>query len=141
MVNQRDWTVLELHTTVKTILVVEDDRNIASFIVEAIKQETSHQAFFAFDGYQALKIIRNLKPDFLLLDYGLPSMNGLELYDHIHAIKELEHIPALLLSADPPFEEAKKRNIMCLQKPVELSGLLQAIESSLRAHERLSQER
>ncbi len=141
MANETDWTVLELHAKVKTILVVEDDRSIASFIVEAIKQETSYQAFFAFDGYQALKIIHNLKPDFLLLDYSLPSMNGLELYDHIHAMKELEHIPALLISADPPLEEAKKRNIMCLQKPIELADLLQAIESSLRAHEMLTQER
>jgi CheY-like chemotaxis protein len=131
MANEKDWTVLELHTSVKTILVVEDDRRIASFIVEAIKQETPHQALFAFDGYRALKIVRDLKPDFLLLDYGLPSINGLELYDHIHAIKELEHIPALLISADPPLEEAKKRNIMCLQKPVELSDLLQAIEKFL----------
>lgn len=114
--------------TVKTILVVEDDRSIASFFVEAIKQETSHQALFAFDAYRALKMIHDLKPDLFLLDYGLPRMNGLELYDHIHAMKELEHIPALLISAHPPLEEAEKRKLMCLKKPVELAELLQAIE-------------
>src|SRR5579859_2507224 len=101
----------EAHTTVKTILVVEDDRSMASFFVEAIKQETSHQALFAFDGHHALKLLFDLKPDLLLLDYNLPRMNGLDLYDHIHSIKELAHIPALLISARPPLEEVKKRNL------------------------------
>jgi len=121
----------EAHTTVKTILVVEDDRSIASFFVEAIKQETSHQALFAFDGHRALKMLHDLKPDLIVLDYGLPHMNGLELYDHIHAIKEFEHIPALLISARPPLEEAKKRKLLCLKKPVELAELLQTIEKLL----------
>ena len=38
----------EDHTTVKTILVVEDDRSIASFFVEAIKQETSSSSSLRF---------------------------------------------------------------------------------------------
>lgn len=121
----------EVHTTVKTILVVEDDRSIASFFVEAIKQETSHQALFAFDGQRALKMLHDLKPDLIVLDYSLPHMNGLELYDHIHAMEELKHIPALLISARPPFEEAKKRNLMCLKKPIALDELLQTIEKLL----------
>lgn len=121
----------EVHTTVKTILVVEDDRSIASFFVEAIKQETPHQALFAFDGQRALKMLHDLKPDLIVLDYSLPHMNGLELYDHIHAMEELKHIPALLISARPPFEEAKKRNLMCLKKPIALDELLQTIEKLL----------
>ena len=121
----------EDHPTVKTILVVEDDRSIASFFVEAIKQETSYQALFAFDGHRALKMLHDLKPDLIVLDYGLPHMNGLELYDRIHTMKELEHIPVLMISAQPPLEEAKKRKLMCLKKPIELAELLQAIEKLL----------
>ena len=121
----------EDHPTVKTILVVEDDRSMASFFVEAIKQETSHQALFAFDGHRALKMLHDLKPDLIVLDYGLPHMNGLELYDRIHTMKELEHIPALMISAHPPLEEAKKRKLTCMKKPVELAELLQTIEKLL----------
>lgn len=131
MSDHQNQATSEAQTTIKTILVVEDDRSMASFLVEAIKQETSHQALFAFDGHQALKMLQDLKPNLLLLDYGLPRMNGLDLYDHIHAIKELEHIPALLISARPLLEEAKKRKLMCLKKPVELAELLQAIEKLL----------
>ena len=55
MSNDQDPASQEDHTPVKTILVVEDDTAIGSFLVEAIKQEASHQALLATDGYQALK--------------------------------------------------------------------------------------
>ncbi len=119
------------NTTIKTILVVEDDSSIGIFFVEAIKQETPHQALLAADSFQALKIVQDLKPDLLLLDYSLPRMNGLELYDKLHAIKELEDVPALLISANPPLYEIKKRKLPYLKKPVELDELLATIKNLL----------
>ncbi|TMB82652.1 MAG: response regulator, partial [Chloroflexi bacterium] len=96
MSNDQDPASQEDHTPVKTILVVEDDTAIGSFLVEAIKQEAPHQALLATDGYQALKMVHDLKPNLFLIDYGLPRMNGLELYDQLHATKELEDVPALI---------------------------------------------
>src|SRR2546430_5779174 len=118
----------EDHTPVKTILVVEDDTAIGSFLVEAIKQEAPHQALLATDGYQALKMVHDLKPNLFLIDYGLPRMNGLELYDQLHATKELEDVPALIISASCPWKEVEKRKIPCMRKPIELDELLQTIE-------------
>ncbi len=58
-------------------------------------------------------------------------MSGLELYDQLHATRELEDVPALLISASFPFEEASKRNILLIQKPFELDDLLRNIERLL----------
>src|SRR5438477_1056760 len=77
--------------SVKTILVVEDDKNIGELIVEAFVQETPYQAMLATDGKQALKIVQNVKPNVLLLDNNLPDMKGIELYDRIQVEKELEN--------------------------------------------------
>ena len=41
---------------VKTIVVVEDDRDIGEFFVEALKQEMPYQVVLATDGFQALKM-------------------------------------------------------------------------------------
>lgn len=119
------------HDSVKTILVVEDDEHIGEFIVEAFIQETSYQAMLATDGKQALKIVQNMKPSFLLLDNNLPDMKGIELYDRIQVEKELENVPVLLMSANVPVQEAKKRNMYCLNKPFELNDLLQTVEKLL----------
>jgi len=119
------------HDSVKTILVVEDDENIGELIVEAFIQETPYQAMLATDGKQALKIVQNVKPNVLLLDNNLPDMKGIELFDRIQVEKELENVPVLLMSANVPVQEVKKRNLFCLNKPFELNDLLQIIERLL----------
>ena len=117
-------------TAVKTVFIVEDDEAIGELLVQTIEQETSYQAVLASDGFQALKMLRTVKPDVLILDYGLPDMNGIEFYDTIHAVKALNHLPVLIVSAETARiqKEIKARQLPQLQKPFDLANLLQAIE-------------
>ncbi len=117
-------------TAVKTVFIVEDDEAIGTLLVQVIEQETPYQAVLASDGLQALKMLPTVKPDVLLLDYGLPDMNGLEFYDTIHAVRSLEHLPVLIISAQTARiqTEVKARHIPQLQKPFELTTLLEAIK-------------
>jgi DNA-binding response OmpR family regulator len=118
-------------SSVKTILVVEDDTDIGSFLVQAISQETHHQAMLVTDGFEALRVLANIKPNLLILDYQLPSMNGIELYDRIQETKTMEHLPAILISARLPKQEIAKREIVGMAKPLELDEFLGAIEQLL----------
>ena len=131
MTDNQASTSEEEPPTTKTILIVEDDPDIGEFLVHAIMQETSFHPLLASDGFQALKLVREIKPDLLLLDYQLPSMNGLELYDRLHTSKKAADIPSIMMSANLPLREARQRKIMCLKKPVELDELLQTIEQFL----------
>lgn len=119
------------HISVKTILVVEDDIDIGSFIVLAISRETKYFAYLATDGFQALKVTHDLKPDLLILDFQLPHMNGIELYDELQARKELAGIPTIMISAHLPTQEIAKRKITGVKKPFELHELLGTIEEKL----------
>lgn len=121
----------EGHAPVKTILVVEDDEGVGNFLVQAFLLESPYQAMLVTDGSQALKAVESLKPSLFLLDYQLPHMNGIELYDQLHASKELEDIPAIIMSANPPLREARERKITCIRKPIELDELLRTIEKLL----------
>ncbi len=121
----------EEHTTLKTILVVEDDADVGDFLVRAILLESPYQAKLVSDGFQALKTVRSLKPNLFLLDYQLPSMNGIELYDRLHAIKEFADIPAIVFSANLPLQKVRERKLASLKKPVELDELLNTIEELL----------
>ncbi len=125
--------VQEDHTGVKTVMIVEDDEDIGRFIIQAIQQETLYQAVLASDGFQALKMLRTLKPDLLILDYSLPGMNGLEVYDTIHTDKALENLPVLMVTAEAPRiqKEVQARQLSLLQKPFDLAELFAAIDGIL----------
>lgn len=124
-------SVGEKPATVKTILVVEDDVGIGSFLTQAISQETRHQAMLVTDGFQALNAIASIKPNLFILDYQLPRMNGIELYDKLHTTRGLEDVPAILISARLPKLDIEKRKIVGMSKPLELDEFLRAIEELL----------
>lgn len=116
---------------VKMILVVEDDAGIGTFLVQAITQETPYLALLVSDGFQALNAVANVKPSLFILDYQLPKMNGIELYDKLHATQEMERVPAIVISARLPRKEIEERRIIGMNKPLELDDLLKTIEKLL----------
>lgn len=112
----------------KTILVVEDDVSIGSMLVEALSLETPYHALHVTNGWQALQVVHDLKPCLFITDYRLPDLNGLELYDRLHATSELADVPALIMSAQLPVEEVAKRSLACLNKPFDLDDFLEKVE-------------
>lgn len=131
MAHNREQASGEDDVKAKTVLVVEDDTGIGNFLVQAISQETPHHALLVSDGFQALKAVASIKPSLFILDYQLPRMNGIELYDQLHATPGLEKIPAIVISARLPRQEIEKRKIMSMSKPLELDDFLNTIESLL----------
>ena len=121
----------EAHAQVKTILLVEDDIHIGEVLVQAILQETSFLAILVQSGDEALHTVQGIKPNLFILDYQLPRMNGIELYDELHTISSLKHVPVIMISAQLPVKELKKRNIMGMNKPLDLDEFLQTIERFL----------
>jgi DNA-binding NtrC family response regulator len=119
------------YNSTKTILIVEDDAGVGAFLVQALVQETPYRPVLAADGLQALKIVHSLKPSLFILDYQLPFLNGIELYDRLHAMKELERTPAIIMSANLPIPEVKKRHLRNLRKPFDLDDLLTTVEKTL----------
>lgn len=122
---------MERGGAIKTMLLVEDDINIGEVFVQVISQETPHIAILASDGIEALERVKSIKPNLFILDYQLPRMNGLELYDRLHAIEGLEQVPAIMMSARLPQQELKKRKIAGMNKPIDLDEFLQTIEKLL----------
>lgn len=114
-----------------TVMIVEDDVHIGAFLVEAITQETPYHALLVANGAEALKVVKNLKPSLLILDYHLPGINGLDLFDQMHAMPELKQIPAIMMSARLPRRELEQRTIVGINKPFELDDFLRTVKSLL----------
>jgi len=60
-----------------TILVVEDDRPILNLIVSYLEND-GYAVYSACDGESALKLVRSVRPDLIVLDVMLPGVDGLE---------------------------------------------------------------
>lgn len=123
----------EAHASTKSILLVEDDPYISSFLVEAITQETPYQVMVANDGNAALKLVQHFAPRLFVLDYGLPGMNGIELYDRLHVNQALAPIPAVMITANRnlPQQQIQQRQLIIFQKPFELEAFLTTIDTLL----------
>ncbi len=119
------------HGETYTILVVEADADIGSLLLEALSEKTSYQMILLTHSLQALEVARGIKPDLFILNYHLPQVNGIELYDRLHAIKGLKHVPTIMVGADLPEEEMKQRKIVSLKKPFGMDELLDAIQRAL----------
>jgi DNA-binding response OmpR family regulator len=117
----------------KLILLVEDDAAHASMLYQVLKEETPHHVYYTSDGETAWRFLQQIRPHLLLLDYLLPRMNGLELYEKIRASKGLHDLPVLMVSAILTPEEAEQRGILLMKKPFELDEFLDAIERMLEA--------
>ena len=117
----------EQQTTAKTILVVEDDEDTREFIALLIATATAYHYHLVPDASQAVHFVQRVTPDLFIVDFRLTGMNGLELYDLLHAIPGLEAIPALLVTAvklETLRPEIEKRQITAFEKPFDLDEFL-----------------
>lgn len=121
----------EERDSLHTVMIVEDDVHIGAFLVEAITGETPYHALLVANGMEALETVKHLKPSLMILDYHLPGIDGLELYDRVHSIPEMQQIPAIMMSARLPQRELERRDIVGINKPFDLDDFLQQVKNML----------
>ena len=132
MTDEHNQLVENTRVPIKTILLVEDDTTIAELLVQMISQETHYQVFSVPDGPKALNLVKYIKPELLILDYWLPFMHGIELYDRLHTTEGLEEVPTIMLSINAPVREINQRHILYMRKPFDMYKLLEAIDNMLK---------
>ena len=79
----------------KTILVVDDEPKIVQLLRDYLSRAGYHP-LAAFDGQGALAIVRSEKPDLVILDLGLPGLDGL---DVTRALRKTSSVPIIMLTA------------------------------------------
>jgi PAS domain S-box-containing protein len=110
----------------RRILVVDDNRDAADSLVMMLRR-MGHEASPAYDGLEALQAAAAFCPDVVLLDIGLPKMNGYEVARHIRR-QPWGKVVALIAISGWGQEEDKRRALESgfdhhLTKPVEPAAL------------------
>jgi CheY-like chemotaxis protein len=81
-----------------TILVVEDNDASRDALARRL-QRRGYDVVLAVDGQQAVSVARSAQPDLILMDLGLPIIDGWEATRQLKADRSTQHIPIIVLSA------------------------------------------
>jgi DNA-binding response OmpR family regulator len=87
--------MLASETATGRVLVVEDDAEIADVLRRTLRQE-GHEVRSAADGVAALEVAEDFVPDLVILDLGLPKLDGVEVCRRLRAESDA---PILILTA------------------------------------------
>ena len=119
-----------------SVLVVEDERNIAELLQLYLEKE-GYAVTIAADGGQGLEKFRAIRPDLVLLDVMMPVMDGWQL---CRAIRAESATPVIMLTAkaetDDKVAGLKSGADDYITKPFEMKEVLARIEAVLRRSDR-----
>lgn len=114
------------------VLIVEDDKNIGTFI-QTILEANNYEVMLATSGRDAYSLITSRCPDIVLLDLGLPDMDGMDILKEIRAWSSM---PIIVVSARTHETDKVEALDMgaddYISKPFGTSELLARIRASIR---------
>lgn len=117
----------------QTIIIVEDDHGNATILEMLLSMGTTHISFHyrsAVDLLQNIDEVKRIRPALFLVDYLLPTINGLSLCRYLHETEEFASIPAVLVSGSTDaslVKEAEQIGITLLHKPYDIDALLAVV--------------
>ncbi len=111
---------------VRTILVVEHDPSQGESFTQHFSFKPHYYAKLVTSAAAALNFVKHIKPNLFLLEYHLPDIDGLALYDLLHETKELASIPAIVFGVPLPKQALaviKTQQLVLLSTPIDLEEL------------------
>jgi len=122
----REEGFLTMASLVRTILVVEHDPSQGESVTQHFSCKPHHYAILVTSTAAALNFVKHIKPNLFVLEYHLPDMNGLALYELLHEAKELASIPAIIFGVPLPTQAlavTKAQRLVLLSTHIDLEGL------------------
>lgn len=119
----------------KTILVVDDEKDLLDLIEYNLKKE-GFEVLTAENGEQGITIAKESKPDLVLLDIMMPKMDGLEAVEIMRKDDDLKRMPIIFLTArsdeKTEVEGLNKGGDDYITKPISTTKLISRIKAVMR---------
>jgi len=121
----------------KVVLYIEDNYHNRR-IVRKVLSSRGYTVLEAEDGVRGWEMVRELKPPLVLLDIGLPGIDGLEIVSMIKADEELRHTWVIALTASAMRGDRERfLEAGCddyLSKPIQVVELIRTVDDFYEAH-------
>ena len=117
------------------IFVVEDEKPILTLLTYNLEKE-GYKVSSSSNGEEALSLIKDKKPDLVLLDWMLPDLSGIKICQYLKQDEKVKNIPIIMLTAKGE-EEDKVKGLNTgaedyMTKPFSFPELLARIKSLLK---------
>lgn len=116
-----------------TVLLIDDSGLVLRSMKDILQNE--YDVKIAISGKLALKMIPEVRPDVILLDYEMPEMNGAEVFDEIRKLPAFVNVPIIFLTSMDDkatiVELMKRKPSGYLLKPTNQIRLYEAIHRAL----------
>ena len=124
-------------------LLLADDSPTIQKVVELLLSPENFEIKSVNDGEEALKTIDSFRPDIVLADIDMPSINGYQLCERIKKNPSTSTIPVILLAgAFEPFDKNKAKSVLAddfIIKPFESTELIGKVQAVLSNYESLKE--
>ena len=121
------------------ILVVDNEVHIVMILKDSL-EFSGFQVVTALDGEEALERVAQDSPDLLVLDIGMPKMDGWEVCHRLKSDAKTRDIPIIILTAYAQTSDQKKGAQLCadrfITKPCDLTYLVEEINTLLSKKEK-----
>lgn len=127
-----DQTLLyeRAQATITTILLVGADAALSQVLVQALSRKAHHHVYLTSDAFGAVRFTHHIKPCLFIVEHRPPILNGIHLYDRLHANRELAAIPAIILNAciEDIQDELATRKLVVFSIPFNLDDFLSKLD-------------
>lgn len=116
------------------VLVVDDEEHIVMILKDSLEFSGFH-VLTAFNGLEALDVVEKDRPDLIVLDIGMPKLDGWEVCRRLKSNDATKSIPVIILTAYAQMSDQKKGTALgaerFISKPCDLTYLVEEINALL----------
>lgn len=121
----------------KKILIIDDEENFCTLVKKNIEQTGEFEVHIALNGKDGIRLVKEIKPNLILLDVIMPEMDGADVVQQIRDDASIKDTPVVFLTAIVRKEEEGYRPSFAggysfLAKTVTVGELMECIRKNVR---------
>ena len=115
----------------RKVLVVDDDEELTELIVDSLVRDTRFEVRSANNGFDAGMMVKEYRPDLIVLDVMLPDINGKEVCQRVRGDKMMDDVRIICISGMVELDKVEELKVAganeFMQKPFEIDDLIDRI--------------
>jgi two-component system, OmpR family, alkaline phosphatase synthesis response regulator PhoP len=121
------------------VLIIDDEENFCKLVKKNIEQTGEFEVYIAINGDDGMTLVREIKPDLILLDIVMPGLDGADVVSLIRNDQSIKDTPIVFLTAlareeESSPQEAIIRGYSLLAKTVTVGELIACVRKNARRH-------